>query len=243
MKRTIFDLDNCISADGWRTHHINYALPPDERWDKYHSLCDLDPPAHVSLVKASPNPVFFTARPEYLRAETAAWISTHFEIHAPKIWMRGEKDHRPSPELKLSMLHDLLTRNDCDEVIAAYDDREDVLAMYRENDVTAVQLQIAPASIYAQQLRAPDLLDAGAATFRQRNAVYGNSYLSFGRLLKTWFPVELRLSTEEDFNRLGLFVHCADKLTRYAANIEIGGHEDSAHDLMVYAAMLQECTK
>lgn len=246
MRRTIFDLDNCISADAWRTHHINYALPAEDRWDKYHSLCDLDPPANKTLVKCAAGPVFFTARPEWVREKTVAWISNHFGINDPLVFMRAESDHRSSPELKLSMLHELLTNHDCDEIVVAYDDRQDVIDMYRHNDVTAAQLQIAPQSIYVgvhPKRRAPDLLDAGAATFRQRNAVYGNTYLNFGKLLKTLFPIELRLATEEDFNRLGLFVHCMDKLSRYAANIEVGGHQDSAHDLMVYAAMLEECTK
>jgi hypothetical protein len=46
-----------------------------------------------------------------------------------------------------------------------------------------------------------------------------------------------------DWNRLGLFVQCVTKLTRYAQSLERGGHVDSAHDLSVYAAMLQSVTR
>jgi hypothetical protein len=49
--------------------------------------------------------------------------------------------------------------------------------------------------------------------------------------------------TVDGFNRLGVFVQCLSKLTRYAENMNTGGHYDSALDLSVYAAMLAELTK
>lgn len=93
--------------------------------------------------------------------------------------------------------------------------------------------------------RAPDNLEAGAATFRQRNALYGDNYLHFGRLMAALFPSGLAIGAGdvEAFNRLGIFIQCASKLSRYANAIAKGGHQDSAHDLMVYAAMLEEVTK
>ena len=47
----------------------------------------------------------------------------------------------------------------------------------------------------------------------------------------------------DGFNRLGVFVQCISKVARYASSLPKGGHLDSAHDLMVYAAMLEEVTK
>jgi hypothetical protein len=91
--------------------------------------------------------------------------------------------------------------------------------------------------------RAPDILEAGAATFRERNALYGNNYLEFGRLMVALFPDGMQICTEEEWVRLSLLFNCASKLSRYAANSSRGGHADSAHDLMVYAAMLQEVTQ
>jgi len=91
--------------------------------------------------------------------------------------------------------------------------------------------------------RAPDLLDAGAATFRERNAIYGDNYLAFGKMMAGMFPRGLALQTEEDWNRMGAFMWCCAKVQRYAATIETGGHVDSAHDLMVYAAILEEITR
>jgi hypothetical protein len=89
--------------------------------------------------------------------------------------------------------------------------------------------------------RAPDILEEAADTYRQRNALYGDNYLRFGRIMKEMFPdTEI---TVDGFNRLGVFVQCLSKLTRYAENMNTGGHYDSALDLSVYAAMLAELTK
>jgi hypothetical protein len=89
--------------------------------------------------------------------------------------------------------------------------------------------------------RAPEILEEAAATYRERNAVYGDNYLKFGRIMKEMFSdTEI---TVDGFNRLGVFVQCLSKLTRYAENMNTGGHYDSALDLSVYAAMLAELTK
>lgn len=91
-------------------------------------------------------------------------------------------------------------------------------------------------------MRAGDSLAKAAETWKERNALYGNTYHEFGHIMAGLFPKGLHCSTIEDFNRLGVFVHCVDKLSRYAANLVNGGHEDSALDLSVYAAMLRELT-
>jgi hypothetical protein len=100
---------------------------------------------------------------------------------------------------------------------------------------------------YVDQFRAsiepktvPDLLESAAATFRERNAIYGDNYKHFGTVLAGMFPNGLTIRGEQDFNRLGVFVQVVSKLTRYANNFEKGGHQDSIHDTQTYAAMLEE---
>jgi hypothetical protein len=90
---------------------------------------------------------------------------------------------------------------------------------------------------------APDFLEAGAATYRERNKLYGDNYHHFGKLMMGLFPQGLRVETHDDWNRLALVINCAGKLQRYTQSFTRGGHQDSAHDLMVYAAMLEELTK
>lgn len=91
---------------------------------------------------------------------------------------------------------------------------------------------------------AADNLAAGADTFRQRAAVYGDSYVKFGAVMAALFPCGLRVepADEESFIRLGVFVQIVSKVTRYAEQLSAGGHKDSAHDLMVYGAILEEVT-
>jgi hypothetical protein len=87
-------------------------------------------------------------------------------------------------------------------------------------------------------------LQDGATTFRKRQAVYGPSYHQFGFLMNGLFPNGLHIKSNDisSFNRLGIIVQIATKLLRYSASLTKGGHADSAHDMMVYAAMLEELT-
>lgn len=92
---------------------------------------------------------------------------------------------------------------------------------------------------------AEENLKLALRTFQNRNAVYGASYQEFGPFMAALFPDGLQLKTSEEFGRFGAFTMCAVKLHRYAQALRAGraGHEDSAHDLICYAAILQELTE
>jgi hypothetical protein len=95
-----------------------------------------------------------------------------------------------------------------------------------------------------EERRAPEILEEGAATFRVRNAAYGDTYLQLGAILQAFFPDGLPdLKTADDWNRFSLWLAALLKLQRYSNNLHRGGHKDSAHDAMVYSAMLEEVTK
>jgi hypothetical protein len=92
----------------------------------------------------------------------------------------------------------------------------------------------------------PEILREAAALFEQRNPLYKDSYKGFGPALhkifadSCWSPTA---RSDEDGNRLGVFMMCVVKLHRYATTFEQGGHYDSALDLSVYSAMLAELTQ
>lgn len=86
----------------------------------------------------------------------------------------------------------------------------------------------------------PDRLTKLGDIYRERNAIYGDTYRNFGKVMMGFFPKGLSLSTEEQWNKVALFFHCADKLAREAASLPDGFHEDSLSDLSVYSMMLQE---
>lgn len=89
----------------------------------------------------------------------------------------------------------------------------------------------------------PEILIEAAATYEERNKVYGDTYKNFGSAMAAAFPNGLVVKTADDWNRVGLMVQIMGKVTRYAAQFENGGHLDSAHDACVYSAMLEELTR
>ncbi len=86
---------------------------------------------------------------------------------------------------------------------------------------------------------ADEFLSEGAATFKARNAVYGNNYLNVGNAMAGLFPDGITLKTADDHNRFHIFMLGIVKLSRYANSFSKGGHADSSHDNTVYSAMLE----
>lgn len=250
MNYVIFDLDNCLANDEHRIGNIDWSQQdPDKRYSKYHAACGLDKPGSLDTYRAATvaaRPVFFTARPITVRDATVAWLAQHFCVSDPLLFMRNIGDHRSSVELKFWMLEQLhLAVSDC-TVTGAYDDREDVVAMYLEAGISACVLKLHDTCAYTKPIaRAPELLDAAAKTFRERNAVYGDNYLRFGNAFLAIFPGNKLppITTHQDMDRLQIMMQILNKLTRYAEQLHVGGHQDSARDMCVYAAMLEEVTK
>ena len=85
-------------------------------------------------------------------------------------------------------------------------------------------------------------LQESIKTFEAKSNEYDNTYKVAGRTLHAMFPNGIFLETEDDFIRFSNFVMCNTKMIRYAGNLKQGGHKDSAHDLIVYSAMLEAKT-
>jgi hypothetical protein len=82
------------------------------------------------------------------------------------------------------------------------------------------------------------------ALFIARNDIYGSAYKRGGEVMMALFPPGgiPAITKPEDALRLRLIQMCASKLQRYAHSFARGGHVDSARDLVVFAAMLEEAT-
>lgn len=93
------------------------------------------------------------------------------------------------------------------------------------------------------ELSVPEILSEAAKLYEERRHVYGDNYKNFGKLMLALMPAGVNMNTEADLCRLGIVVMIASKLQRYCVNIESGGHQDSARDLIVYSAMLEEMTE
>jgi hypothetical protein len=252
MKYVIFDLDNCLSDDGWRIEKIDWTKAnPAERYAPYHAGCSSDTARNVGVFNTYAQTykvLFFTARPESVREATRQWIEHELGVNCPSISMRGNNDHRPSVDLKRHMLQEFVAMGGAKEdIFIAFDDHEGVLKMYEEEGVDSCRLAIHDRCAYtppASKLSAPDILKEAEQTFRQRSAIYGDNYKRFGRAFLSIFPDGRipEIVDSRDMDRLQLLMQMLNKMTRYAENLTKGGHADSARDICVYAAMLEEMT-
>lgn len=89
----------------------------------------------------------------------------------------------------------------------------------------------------------PELLRDGAAVYEERNAAYGNNYKEFGTIMCAMFPDGLPPMSEAEWNRFGVWMMILTKVHRYVASMRTGGHMDTANDIKVYGAMLEELTR
>lgn len=86
---------------------------------------------------------------------------------------------------------------------------------------------------------AADAMLAGAKTWQERQTTYGSNYVRAAGALAALFPDGVTLKTQKDHERFQIFNLIVVKLSRYTVNWSLGGHKDSVHDAMVYAALLE----
>lgn len=257
MDIVIFDLDGCLSDDRWRLELLPpqpHIGKPPEAFNEYNRRCAMDEPlaAGMELLDGVAQDVdvvvwFITARPVAYRERTWEWLHKHFTFaNTPVLSMRAPGDLRSSPELKVEKVAHLFNEAPANaKIIAAFDDRDDVLAEYAKMpcmadaliqrvDADGVQT-IAHGT--SKQRTAADVLVEMADTYRERNKVYGDNYKTVGAVMAALFPEGVELKTAADYNRWHLFELLVVKLTRFA-NSGLT-HQDSIHDLAVYAAMVE----
>jgi len=74
------------------------------------------------------------------------------------------------------------------------------------------------------------VLEQWTATYKKKNANYGNSWLLSGQTMSLWFPQGITLDTPRKFIMHGLIVRMLDKLIR-AAHIELTSEKDKVGEL------------
>lgn len=137
----IFDIDGTLSNPKHRLHFIQGAK---KDWPAFYSAA-ADDPVNVpmlfiySALKQSCHPVFVTGRPESIRKATEAWLRKNFVTDdAPiDLFMRKGGDYRPDFMLKQDILKAL--RKAGYAPLAAIEDRQQVVAMYRREGLLCLQ--------------------------------------------------------------------------------------------------------
>lgn len=181
--------------------------------------------------------------------------------------MRPAFDHRPSPDVKrdaaatlwveaISKLRFPSAASTGVQIdIHVFDDRADCLhaieaalpvpstlhlcAIHAEDAYDAPRRPSTKAPAHTAERRtAADILEAMAATMRERNAVYKDNFRMVAPIMRVLFPagVPPELVATDKFHLVELIIV---KLTRFAASNFT--HTDSIHDAGVYAALVQQC--
>lgn len=142
----IFDIDGTLADN---SHRVHYILKADKDWDAYHQACDCDTPILPTiavlncLYKQDHKILFWTGRDEIVRKQTEEWIETWTAVKPADIRynlsMRGTGDHREDHKLKERALMALgpISRA---KLAGVFEDREQVVAMWRRNGVMCFQV-------------------------------------------------------------------------------------------------------
>lgn len=136
----LFDIDGTLADLTHRLHHIN-KWPKD--WDSFFADCKHDAPIpHMcelarSLNGAAPI-VLVSGRSDRVRVETDFWIKVSAQILPAALYMRKDGDHRPDHIVKGELLDRIIA--DGWKPIMAFDDRNQVVKMWRERGIPCAQV-------------------------------------------------------------------------------------------------------
>jgi phosphoglycolate phosphatase-like HAD superfamily hydrolase len=107
----VFDIDGVVADVRHRLHHLE-RKPKD--WSAFFAAAGDDPGLDEGIDRAlaavaEHDIVWLTGRPSSLRAVTQSWLADR-GLPATELIMRGHRDFRPAPVLKLAELNKLRSR-------------------------------------------------------------------------------------------------------------------------------------
>lgn len=144
----VFDIDGTIADLSHRLHHISeefddQGMKRKKDWDAFFANASKDAPIpHViklarHLAMAGPAIVYVSGRSDQCRRETSDWLGRH-ELPVGTLYMRKAGDHRPDNLVKGELLDKL--QEDGYRPLMAFDDRDQVVKMWRERGVPCAQV-------------------------------------------------------------------------------------------------------
>ncbi|WP_323016509.1 hypothetical protein [Castellaniella sp.] len=148
----IFDLDGTLADLSHRKHFIGCSRG-EQKWDSFYAHCHADEPIWpvidtLNALKSSGADVWiFSGRSDWVREETRYWLELNTALTGRELetclMMRRDGDYTPDDKLKESWLNNML-EVDRQRLVAVFDDRDRVVAMWRANGVRC--FQVAPGS-------------------------------------------------------------------------------------------------
>lgn len=142
-KIILFDVDGTLANISHRRSSLDGSKPD---WKLFNSLMGEDKPNGpiVELYKTLWETqhyqlILVSGRSENQRSVTEQWLVWN-EIPFDQLLMRSEGDFRPDVEIKREFLEEI--RQSKNEILLAVDDRQSVVAMWRENGITCLQCDV-----------------------------------------------------------------------------------------------------
>lgn len=154
----VFDLDGTLCDI---THRLHFIKPPenyneDEKakfkpdWRAFFAACVDDKPIpHMLMLYETivcchnvKDAVIVSGRSDEVRIQTVNWLVDHSSfidgLRMETLYMRKAGDHRPDYKVKEEILE--LMRKDGWEPIMVFDDRKQVVDMWRKNGIPCLQV-------------------------------------------------------------------------------------------------------
>lgn len=144
----IFDIDGTLADLSHRLHHIKPVydakgtLPPKD-WASFFAACPDDAPIPhtiklaIDVAMAGAAIVYVSGRSDECRQATEDWLRRH-ALPEGDLFMRKAGDHRPDHMVKVELLERL--REDGYQPVMAFDDRNQVVKMWRELGIPCAQV-------------------------------------------------------------------------------------------------------
>ena len=143
----IFDLDGTLALTEHRQHILDDKARPD-RWKVFFAACVNDLPnvpviETLHRLRLMADVYIWSGRSSEVRKQTIDWLAEHTALMSHEVEsilrMRDEGDFIPDEQLKEQWLKDLES-DDRRRLVAVFDDRDKVVAMWRANGVPCFQV-------------------------------------------------------------------------------------------------------
>jgi FMN phosphatase YigB (HAD superfamily) len=147
----IFDIDMTLADCTHRIHNIvfNKSIHGFEHmfkkdWKRFKAQAKHDTTFDknvqmLHLLQMFCDIKFFTGRKESERKVTRNWLDQNLQLVTINLTMRQDKDHRPDYEVKGEM-YDNLSDTDKDRLLCIFEDRDQVVDMWRRKGLTCHQV-------------------------------------------------------------------------------------------------------
>src|SRR5580698_5056894 len=137
----IFDIDGTLADISHRLHFIQQE-PKD--WRAFFAACPDDVPIEEAVITANMlhdaggTIVAITGRSDEVRRETKDWLRKYVSVDG--LLMRKAGDHREDSVVKGELLDSLKARYSEARIIAVFEDRKQVVDMYRAKGLRVFQV-------------------------------------------------------------------------------------------------------